>query len=374
MRKTRRTPRLALSTFLLTLILLACINIDPDPDPDPLPTPLPTAESAANITPPPQIEIKVQYYNKVPTAIYHLLGKTTKQQNFATFTLANRGTTAAKLKLVSEIAGFTDQAIDTHDLAPGETVAIQQTPIMKAGARDQLNEGQVASFHYIVTYLQDGTEKLVEEQSISVDMMSKRDLVVVIVDENGNLVGDFREYVAAWVTPASPAIEKLLRDATQYMPGEAIYGYQGGEEGVLPQLAAIYRVLNDDYQIRYVSTPVSLASTEKTFVQRVRLPAETIQQRAGNCIETAALYAAAIEAMDMNPLLVIVPGHAFVASETNDGSHQYIFVETTVLGAGLTFEDALRLGAENWAKYQSESMLIDIHHWRTKGILPMPEN
>lgn len=375
MRNTRRPQRLALSTLFLTLILLACINIDPDPDPDPLPTPPPTATAeTANVTPPPQIQVKVQYYNKVPTAIYHLLGKTAKQQNFAAFTLTNQGTTATTLKLVSEIAGFTDQAIDTRDLAPGETVEIQQTPIMKAGARDQLNEGQVASFHYAVTYLQNGDEKLVEEQSISVDMMSKRDMVVVIVDENEELVGDFREYIAAWVTPASPAVEKLLRDATQYMPDEAIYGYQAGEEGVLPQLAAIYRVINDDYQIRYVSTPVSLASTEKTFVQRIRLPAETVQQRAGNCIETAALYASAIEAMDMNPLLVIVPGHAFVACETNDGSHQYIFVETTVLGEGLTFEDALRLGAANWAKFQSESMLIDVHHWREKGILPMPEN
>lgn len=374
MRNTTRPKKLALPVLLLTLILLACINIDPDPDPDPLPPPTATPEEAISVTPPPQIEVEVQYYNKVPTAIYHLLGKTSKQQHFATFDFTNRGATTTKIKVVSEIVGFTDQAIDTRDLAPGETVEIHQTPIMKAGARDQLNEGQVASFHYLVTYLQNGDEKLIKEQSVSVDMMSKRDLVVVIVDENGELIGDFREYVAAWVTPASPAVEKLLRDATEYMPGEAIYGYQAGEQGVLPQLAAIYRVLNNDYRIRYVSTPVSLASTEKTFVQRVRLPAETIQQRAGNCIETAALYAAAIEAMDMNPLLVIVPGHAFVACETNDGSHQYIFVETTVLGEGSTFEEALRLGAENWARFQSQSMLIDIHHWRSRGILPMPEN
>jgi hypothetical protein len=245
---------------------------------------------------------------------------------------------------------------------------------MKPGARAQVNEGQVASFYYKVTYLQDGAEKLLTEQSINVDMMSKRDLVVSIVDENGSLVGDFREYAVAWVTPASSDVEQLLRQATEFVPGEAIYGYQQGEKGVLAQLAAVYKVINDVYQIRYVSTPMSLARTDQTFVQRVRLPAETIAQQAGNCIETAALYASAIEAMDMNPLLVLVPGHAFVACETNKGSHQYIFVETTVLGEGLTFEDALLLGQENWAKFQSQTMLIDVRHWRTKGILPMPED
>lgn len=369
-----RVRRLILTTFLLALFLLACIDVDPNPGPEPLPPPTATPESAATVNLPPQIEIDVQYYNKVPTAIYHLLGKTAKQQHFAVFTLTNRGTTAAKLRLISEIVGFTEQAVDTRDLAPGETIQVAQTPLMRAGAREQLNEGQPAAFHYLLTYLQEGEQKLIAEQTVSVDLMSKRDLVVVIVDENGNLVGDFREYVVAWVTPSSPAIEKLLRDATQYMPDEAIYGYQAGPEGVLPQLAAIYRVLNDDYQIRYVSTPVSLARTDQTFVQRVRLPAETIQQQAGNCIETAALYASAIEAMDMNPLLVLVPGHAFVACETYKGSHEYIFIETTVLGTGMTFEEALAMGAKNWEKFQSESMLIDVRRWRSKGILPMPEN
>jgi hypothetical protein len=205
-------------------------------------------------------------------------------------------------------------------------------------------------------------------------MMSKRDLVVSIVDQDGNVLADFREYAVAWVTPASPSVEQMLRDATEFISGEAIYGYQGGEKGVLPQLAAVYQVINDVYRVRYVNTPVSLARTDQTFVQRIRLPAETIQQQAGNCIETAALYASAIEAMDMNPLLVLVPGHAFVACETNKGSHQYIFIETTVLGEGLTFEDALAMGQQNWAKYQSQTMLIDVRHWRTKGILPMPED
>ncbi len=374
MRKTGRLNRLSWAVAVLATLMLACVNIEPDVSENPLPTPAPPTPTLESAPPPPTVNVSVKYYNKVPTAIYHLLGKTAKQQNFAIFTLTNQGEQVVKVKLVSEIEGFTEQAIDTLDLAAGQSVEVEQTPIMKTGARNQLNEGQSASFHYKLTFLENGDEKLLDEQSITVDMMSKRDLVVVIVDENGELVGDFREYVAAWVTPASPAVEKLLRDATQYMPGEAIYGYQAGERGVLPQLAAIYRVLNDDYRIRYVNTPVSLASTEKTFVQRVRLPAETIAQQAGNCIETATLYAAAIEAMDMNPLIVLVPGHAFVACETSDGSHQYIFVETTVLGQGLTFEDALEAGQANWVKFQYQTMLIDVRHWRTKGIMPMPED
>jgi hypothetical protein len=243
---------------------------------------------------------------------------------------------------------------------------------MLGGARDQLNEGQVASFHYWVTYLRSGQEGLLAEQSINVELMSKRDLVVAIVDEDGELIADFREYAVAWVTPASPEVEQLLRDAVDYMADEAIYGYQGGPDGVLAQLRAVYQVINDAYRIRYVNTPVSLARTDQTWVQRIRLPAETIEQKAGNCIETAALYASAIEAMDMNPLLVLVPGHAFVACEVAPGSNQYIFVETTVLGDGLTFDDALVAGQGNWAKYQGQTMLIDVRHWRTKGIKPMP--
>lgn len=373
----RRTRTIALSILVLVVTLLACINIGtPDGGDNPLPTPeppTPTPAGSSNVSPA-QVAVGVRYYTKVPTAFYHLLGKTSKQQSFATFTLTNQGTETVKIKVMSEIVGFTEQAVETLDLSTGQTIKLDQTPIMKAGARSQLNEGQVASFHYKVTFLQGGDEKLIEEQSVSVNMMSKRDLVVSIVDENGDLVADFREYAAAWVTPASPKIEELLRQATQYVAGEAIYGYQGGEEGVLPQLAAIYQVINDDYRIRYVSTPVSLASTDKTYVQRIRLPAETIEQQAGNCIETAVLYASAIEAMDMNPLLVLVPGHAFVACETDDGSHQYIFIETTVLGEGRTFEEALEIGQANWEEFQGQTMLIDVRRWQDKGIKPMPED
>jgi hypothetical protein len=365
---------LILAVVSLALSTLACITIDTHSGGGPLPTPEPTATLSSDpLRVPVQVSVDVQYYSKVPTAFYHLLGKTSKQQSFATFALANQGAGQVTVKVKSEIEGFTEQAVDTVVLAPGQSARVEQTPIMKSGAREQLNEGRVAAFHYWVTYVQDGGEGSIDERSINVDLMSKRDLVVAIVDDQGDLLADFREYVVAWVTPSSPAVEQLLREATEYLPDEAIYGYQKGPEGVLPQLAAVYQVINDAHRIRYVNTPVSLAKTDRTYVQRIRLPAETIQQQAGNCIETAVLYASIIEAMDMNPLLVLVPGHAFVACELAPGSKQYVFIETTVLGEGLTFTDALGIGQENWIEYQSQTMLIDVHHWRTEGILPMPE-
>jgi len=370
-----RLKTLVLSIALLALTTLACITVDPPGGGEnPLPTPIPATATPGREHTSAQVDVGVRYINKVPTAFYHLLGKTAKQQNLATFTVVNRGTEAVTVKVTSEIGGFTGQAVDTVNLAAGQTVEVEQTPIMKSGARSELNEGQVAAFHYRVSYLSAGEEKLIAEQSLNVDMMSKRDLVVAVVDENGDLQADFREYVVAWVTPASPDVEALLRQATEFIPGEAIFGYQMGEEGVLPQLEAVYKVINDADRVRYVNTPVSLSGTERTVVQRIRLPAETIQQQAGNCIETTVLYAAAIEAMDMNPLVVLVPGHAFVAVETDDGSKQYVFIETTVLGEGMTFGDALIKGQENWEKFQGQTLLIDVRHWRAKGILPMPED
>ncbi len=337
------------------------------------PVPTPTQPITGEQSFSAQVEVKVRYYTKVPTAFYHLLGRTAKQQNFASFTIINRGAADVTVKVLSEIKEFTDQAVDTVKIPAGQSLKVEQTPIMKPGVRARLNEGQVAAFYYKVTSLQNGRESLIVEKSVNVEMMSKRDLVVAIVDENGDLVADFREYVVAWVTPASPSVEALLRQAAEFVPGEAIFGYQGDEQGVLAQLAAVYKVINDVYQVRYVNTPVSLARTDRTFVQRIRLPAETIAQKAGNCIETTALYASAIEAMDMNPLIILVPGHAFVACETSEGSHQYIFIETTVLGSGRTFDDALAMGQQNWVKYQGKTMLIDVRHWRSKGIKPMPE-
>jgi hypothetical protein len=64
----------------------------------------------------------------------------------------------------------------------------------------------------------------------------------------------------------------------------------------------------------HISTWVSFAPGG---VQRIRLPSEVLEQRSGNCIELALLYAAAAEAMDMEAAIIGIPEHAYVGVRTD---------------------------------------------------------
>jgi len=96
-----------------------------------------------------------------------------------------------------------------------------------------------------------------------------------------------------------------------------------------------------------------------------------------NCIDGTVLFASAIEAMGMNPLIVIIPGHAFVGWKISPNSEEMEFLETTMIDTN-SFEDALQRGAK---EYQGEidngnfetnmSEIIDISELRKVGITPM---
>ena len=68
---SRRLGILLLSIAILALCTLACI--DPDIGPDPLPTAPPTPVPATPVSV--QVAVGVRFYDKVPTAFFHLLGK-----------------------------------------------------------------------------------------------------------------------------------------------------------------------------------------------------------------------------------------------------------------------------------------------------------
>ncbi|NMB93627.1 MAG: hypothetical protein GYA26_05335 [Flexilinea flocculi] len=125
----------------------------------------------------------------------------------------------------------------------------------------------------------------------------------------------------------------------------------------------------------YVST--MLAFSPGT-VQRMRTPYEVLQQSSGNCIELAALYASAAEALDLEAAIIFIPGHAYLAVRTDQENAMYYFIETTLIGR-TDFSEALTKGEANWDEDrpyvddgESGYDWVNIYEAREKGILPMP--
>ncbi|MCI0474814.1 MAG: hypothetical protein L0Y55_01070, partial [Anaerolineales bacterium] len=85
------------------------------------------------------------------------------------------------------------------------------------------------------------------------------------------------------------------------------------------------------------------------------------------------------EKIGLDPVIIRMPGHAFLAVPVSEASATYYFIETTLIGRD-SFEAAISSGAKsfNQIKSQLEKDRHDLYFWldisamRQEGILPIP--
>ena len=83
--------------------------------------------------------------------------------------------------------------------------------------------------------------------------------------------------------------------------------------------------------------------------------------------------ASLLEGTSLNPVLVLVPGHAFVGWETWRGSGEWRFLETTMIGSS-SFEQAMQSAQRQYDAHQQQGNKITLHpvsELRKRGIWPM---
>ncbi len=213
--------------------------------------------------------------------------------------------------------------------------------------------------------------------------------------------------LAAFVMPNHPALRPVLAEASALLAkaGESsgLSGYQGTLKHIDTMVECIYEAVRS-LSITY-SDP--LASSDmyhdrETGGQRIRTPGEVVGDRVGTCLDTATLFAALLENVGLHPVIVVVPGHAFVGywrSETSgfpdpvfpvrDGINSVdvsadlrLFETTTVCGGqqSVAFATALASGRSKIDSHDTlseigglTSRFVDISRARLQsGIYPIP--
>ncbi len=120
------------------------------------------------------------------------------------------------------------------------------------------------------------------------------------------------ELLAAFVMPNDPAVDRILKAASNVLrragKPDGIDGYSSGSRTRSWELASAIWSAIVGMQISYALPP---ASFEKQG-QRVRPPSVILDGRLATCLDTALLFAAALEQAGLNPIVVLTRGHAFV--------------------------------------------------------------
>jgi len=300
-------------------------------------------------------------------------------QNIFTVSVENRGDDLKTVSLEAELPEYSYGASETFYVAPGTSETVGITPEIIYSSLDNLRELTPAPLKVKVKIEEGDRDVTLFEDTFDTQLTSINTAIFQLKNEKKALTIDLSPYLGIWVTPNFDEIQGILRSAADFHPYHAIGGYQmlygtNRVEVVREQVKAVYRALQE-LDIAYISNPISFGGGQK-----IKFPKEVIGTQSANCIEGVCLMASALEAIGIEPLIVLTPRHAFIGWKTWRNSAQCEFLETSYMWSSrrIDFEDALRKGTEEFndekahGNFESgKSKVIDIRKIRDeRGITP----
>lgn len=215
---------------------------------------------------------------------------------------------------------------------------------------------------------------------------------VLARDEWGGL-NSGGELLAAFVMPNDPAIAKVLKIASDVL---AKHGYDSALDGYQSRDPRRAYMLVASLWSAVASRSLTYANPPRSFElvgQKTRRPATVMTDGLATCLDGTLLFAAAIEAVGLNPVVVMVEGHCFVGawliektlghvierdcSEIRKAiaARELITFETTLVTGRppARFEDAVKTAtaATSEAKEDAYLATIDIGRARMSQIRPL---
>lgn len=288
-----------------------------------------------------------------------------RQWGIVAVTVVNPTDRPIRHRVTARVAGWSDQEIQIVEVAAGHSRTVKFAPTFLP--RFYQNKEIIAAT--AVVEVTDAAGRMLFDSTIPVRLRSADDML-------WGAKFKYAPFIASWVTPHDAQIEKTLSIAKDLAPQRRLPGYEPWkdsaqqERSTYIQAKAIYDALKRQ-GLSYVKSSLTFGSNTGVS-QRIRMPKESIHNNSANCIDGAVTFASLFENLAMDPMVVVVPGHAYVGVRVAHGSSRYLFFDTALIGrAG--FEAAVQ-SAENGLERFGASQItrIPIEQARDMGIYPMP--
>ena len=278
-----------------------------------------------------------------------------------------------KVMLKTWITGFTDTATVTG-------IANPDTSVILAPSYKFNNAALLAVTSPIATQFQVRVYALENDREILFYSASQPTTVHPMQVNGGELVGlKNRElWKTVWVTPAMDSIDNILNDLKQKLPGGTVKVYQqySADTSIAQSSRRVGKAVFEILQARGIAYVQNNGVGSPS--QKVNYPIEVLRSRDGLCIETTHLFASIFEALGMQPIIIEIPGHAFVGWRQNLNSNIIDFLETTMIAnKNATFSEALNKGNQTFDAEKAAgnfdtgvSSFVDVEQTRIYGVRP----
>jgi hypothetical protein len=280
-------------------------------------------------------------------------------------TVTNSTDAPVRNRIAVRIAGWSDQEIQIAEMAAGQVRTYKFAPTFLP----RLYQNHEISAATAVVEISDMGGHPVYETTMPVRLRSVDDMY-------WGWGFKYAPFIASWVTPHESQIEHILSLAKEFAPSRRLPGYEPWKDSAQQeksteiQAKAIYDAVKQ-HGVSYVKSSMTFGGSPDV-TQRVRMPRESLTQNSANCIDAVVTFASLFENLGMDPIVVLVPGHAFVGVRVAQGSQRYLFIDSAQV-ARMNFDTAVRSAETGMARYQSaEITRIPIDQARSAGIYPMP--
>ena len=253
---------------------------------------------------------------------------------------------------------------------------------MKGKEIARLTESVLSSIKVTVTC----GDSAVHEQSFPISFMAY---------DQWNGIEEFPQILSSFVTPNHPCIASILNKASGCLYDSAgvrtFDNYLSEDTRIVKaQVKAVYDALYKECLTYIFSRP---SYEEKG--QRIRLADKVMTDRMGNCLDLTLLFAACFEYIDLNSLIIITPGHAFIGvwltpecclksvdddvmflmNNTRRGEERLLLFECTNVTSTeyADFDSAVAASYNNFIGVNSEVCYIDLYRCRREGYRPLPQ-
>ncbi|MBR2358970.1 MAG: DUF4011 domain-containing protein [Bacteroidaceae bacterium] len=205
----------------------------------------------------------------------------------------------------------------------------------------------------------------------------------------------YPQLLASFITPNHPCIVPIVKRASTHLfnlcGSSDFTGYiSDDKEYVSHQINAIYQSLCEE-GISYILEKPSYE--EKG--QRIRLANEVITEKLGNCMDLTLLFAACLEYIGINTLLILEQGHIYLGAWLTPDSHSrsvddditfllknsaegiddITVIESTTFAKAeeVQFKEAVNTAFYSLNAKENFQMFIDVYRCRLEGFHPLPQ-
>lgn len=279
-------------------------------------------------------------------------------------TLTNNSSHAAEnVEVAYEVTNYIPNMVcqKIPKILPGQTVVVNCYPNFP----EKIVEKTTSSKEAVNITIKGSNLKTIEN-SFPIQIKGRNEFVYTYIpaDEIRTAAESFdnKELLSCFVTPEDPIIKYLTQKIQEkILKGEAA-SVEGKDEEAVRFMMGVYEATLRSHMV-YSGTsgvPEKLGDAS-SIVQSIRLPREVVTGKTGLCIELSLLYASVMMNAGLDPMVYLVPGHAYPGFKMN--GNFYAIEATGINGEGLggidTGPQAYQKGMKNLKTWYDHMMVGD---------------